>query len=259
MIETVVGPGLRNKFTDVRIVQLLLNMASSGHPQLLRVDPDGYYGAATRNAIATFQSCVVNVPPTGSVAPGDTTIGALVQAMPLGVVPEKVHGALLNAEVVDIQIYFPGLKAVLERYDISTPLRTAHFLAQIGHESADLRYHEEIASGRAYEGRLDLGNTKTGDGPRFKGRGLIQLTGRANYAVYGKAIGRNLTVEGNWEDVAEDPLLAVDVAGWFWSRHDINAAADADAIKKVTRLINGGYNGLEDRTARLQRAKLFWR
>ncbi len=258
MIAASVGPNLPNKFADVRLVQLLLNLAARGDSQLARLEPDGSFGSNTRNAIAAFQALVMNVPATGAVAPGDGTVAALLDRIPAGIIPEKIHGSLVNAELIDIQIYFPGLKTVLERYDISTPRRIAHFLAQIGHESGDLRYHEEIASGSAYEGRANLGNTVPGDGRRFKGRGLIQLTGRANYTDYGAAIGRDLTIDGQWEQVAEDPLLASDVAGWFWKRHKLNEIADTDNIKRVTKIINGGYNGLDDRIARLARATYFW-
>ena len=142
---------------------------------------------------------------------------------------------------------------------IDTPLRCMHFLAQIGHESAGFRYTEEIASGEAYEGRADLGNTQPGDGVRFKGRGLIQLTGRANYAAYGKAIGVDLVDTDAYETLATDPERAVDVACWFWSTHGLNALADADDIEAVTRRINGGLNGLDDRKAYLHRARFFVR
>lgn len=149
--------------------------------------------------------------------------------------------------------YLPHLVAGMAARGIDTPLRQAHFLAQIGHESGHLRYHAEIASGEAYEGRRDLGNAEPGDGQRFKGRGLIQLTGRANYTAYGKAIGRDLIA--NPTLVATDPALAVDVACWFWESRGLNALADADDIDRVTRRINGGLNGLVDRRAILARAK----
>lgn len=149
------------------------------------------------------------------------------------------------------QLYDP-LMDTLDRYEINTPLRVAHFLAQVIHESGSFRYMEEIASGEAYEGRKDLGNTEQGDGKRFKGRGLIQLTGRANYAEYGNDRGLDLVSEP--EKVAQFPL-AIDVAGWFWSTRGLNTWADSDDVKQVTRRINGGYNGLEDREMWLSRAK----
>lgn len=155
----------------------------------------------------------------------------------------------------DIQELAPHIQACMDRYQINTPLRKAHFLAQIGHESGQLRYREEIASGAAYEGRQDLGNTRPGDGRRFKGRGLIQLTGRANYAAYDqdKALGGMLLREPGF--LATNPALCCDVAGWFWDRRALNALADEDALHAITRKINGGLNGLEDRAALLARAK----
>ena len=142
---------------------------------------------------------------------------------------------------------------------IDGPLRAAHFLAQVGHECGDLRWPQELADGSAYEGRQDLGNTEPGDGPRFKGRGLIQLTGRANYVFYGAARGEDFVDGDNPERIAADPELAVDVAGWFWQRHDLNAPADADDVEAVTWRIDGGTNGLDDRRTRLVRAKWFLR
>ncbi|MGH8638602.1 MAG: glycoside hydrolase family 19 protein, partial [Burkholderiales bacterium] len=99
----------------------------------------------------------------------------------------------------------------------------------------------------------DLGNTIPGDGKLFKGRGLIQLTGRANYAQYGKDCGIDCVADPG--RVASDPFVAVDVACWYWNMRQINRLADADDAKAVTKAINGGYNGLDDRMEYLARAK----
>lgn len=135
----------------------------------------------------------------------------------------------------------------MKRAEINTPLRQAHFLAQVGHECGGLRYMEEIADGKAYEGRRDLGNTSPGDGPRYKGRGLIQLTGRKNYAAFTKWCGVDVLTDP--DAVAQLPLAA-DAAAFYWQRNNLNRIADADDIEKLTRAINGGLNGIDDRRRR---------
>lgn len=147
--------------------------------------------------------------------------------------------------------YGPVLHQTAVKYQINTPLRLAHWLAQVSHESGGFKYTRELGSGDAYEGNKGLGNTKHGDGKRFLGRGLIQTTGRYNYSRYAKFCGVNLLES---PELLEDLPLCVDSAGWFW-RHgattDCNKLADKDDIKGVTRVINGGYRGLSDRKARL--------
>lgn len=147
----------------------------------------------------------------------------------------------------------PVLTETLAEYEINTPLRIAHFLAQVCHESAGLRTTQEFADGSAYEGRRDLGNVHRGDGVKFKGRGLIQLTGRANYRSLGNVIGVDL--EGDPEQAAE-PVLSLRIACEYWKSRALNGAADVNDASLVTRLINGGYNGLEDRLQYLAKAKL---
>jgi putative chitinase len=144
------------------------------------------------------------------------------------------------------------LGTTLARYAIDTPLRVAHFLAQTAHESDGFCTTEEYADGRAYEGRRDLGNVEPGDGPRYKGRGLIQLTGRMNYACTGKELGLDLV--GAPLSV-NDPVTYLLVACLFWTRLKINQHCDADDLYAVTRLVNGGLNGLDSRRAYLARAK----
>lgn len=144
------------------------------------------------------------------------------------------------------------LAATLDRYEINTPSRIAHFLGQTCHESAGFRTTEEFASGADYEGREDLGNTQPGDGVRFKGRGLLQLTGRGNYAKFGPLLGVDLVSD---PARAAEPVLSLRIACEFWKLSHINAACDADDIEKVTRLVNGGLNGLDDRTALTDKAK----
>jgi putative chitinase len=137
-------------------------------------------------------------------------------------------------------------------FEINTRLRQAHFLAQIAHESDRFRALEEYASGEEYEGRDDLGNTQWGDGVRFKGRGLIQITGRANYRNCGEGLGVDLI--DNPERLA-DPDLACRSAGWFWQTNKLNPDADRDDVETITRVINGGLNGFDDRVYLLAVAK----
>lgn len=138
------------------------------------------------------------------------------------------------------------------KFGINTPLRQAHFLAQCAHESAGMRTTVEYASGKEYEGRKDLGNVQPGDGVRYKGRGLIQLTGRANYAAYGKKLGMDLV--GHPDDAAAFPA-AILTAGQYWADHGLNAIADKDDVLTITKRINGGTNGLAERKAYLAKAK----
>ncbi len=155
----------------------------------------------------------------------------------------------------DAAIWLAPLEETMGRYQINTPLRQAHFLAQVAHESGGFRYRREIASGEAYEGRANLGNTQRGDGKRYKGRGLIQLTGRANYTDYTRTGAYGLDVVVAPDLVATDDRLCVDVAGWYWQKKRLNAWADADDLETITRRVNGGLNGLAERRAYLDKAK----
>jgi len=145
-----------------------------------------------------------------------------------------------------IAVFFVPLVDAMAEFEINTHARQASFLSQVGHESGQLRYVRELASGDAYEGRKDLGNTELGDGRRYKGRGLIQVTGRANYAKCGEALGLNLIEH---PELLEGPVNACRSAAWFWKSHGLNELADAGDQVKVTRRINGGINGLSDRLA----------
>lgn len=129
--------------------------------------------------------------------------------------------------------------------------RVAMFLAQCAHESGELRYVRELASGEAYEGRKDLGNTQPGDGKRFKGRGVIQITGRANYKKLGEFLGVDL--ESDPDRLASDDYLAVASAGWYWKTRKLNNVKDS--ISAATKKINGGTNGLADRERKWASAK----
>ncbi len=137
-------------------------------------------------------------------------------------------------------------------FDINTKARQAAFIAQIGHESGQLRYVRELASGSAYEGRKDIGNTMPGDGVKYKGRGLIQITGKANYVALMMALGIDCLEH---PEVLEEPVNASRSAAWFWKDRGLNELADQGNFLAITKRINGGTNGLEDRQALWAKAK----
>lgn len=167
---------------------------------------------------------------------------------------EQIKKIMPYASAANIDKYLPHLNDTMQSFEINTPLRQAHFLAQLAHESGSLKYVREIASGEAYEGRKDLGNTHPGDGVRFKGRGLIQLTGRTNYEQFARVVPEADIM--NHPERIENPDLACLVAGWFWSEHALNDIADRDDVVRITKIINGGRNGLAERMEYLNKAKL---
>jgi predicted chitinase len=151
--------------------------------------------------------------------------------------------------------FFPFLKAAMGEFGIDTPAREAAFVAQLAHESGQLRFMEEIwgptDAQRRYEPAstlaTKLGNTQTGDGKRFKGRGPIQITGRSNYGRFGNLLSLDLLAA---PERAAVPDTAFRIAGLFWQKNGLNELADqvtADAFREITRRINGGFNGLKDR------------
>ena len=159
-----------------------------------------------------------------------------------------------------VEAFLPHINAAMEAFDIDTPLRTAAFIAQLAHESGSFVWMKELWGPTAQQRRYDppdslaarLGNTEPGDGKRFMGRGPIQLTGRANYRRYGELLG--LDLEGDPDQVA-GPQVGFRVAGLYWKSRDINGPADADDIVEVTRRVNGGRNGLPERSAFFEQAK----
>lgn len=179
----------------------------------------------------------LGVPDDGIIGRG--TFKALF--LKFGAGPERAAELALSANV-----HFPAYGIM------DSSLRLAHFMAQLVHESGSFRYMEEIASGAAYEGRKDLGNTQPGDGRRFKGRGPIQITGRANYRRYGQRIGIDIE---NHPEIAAVPSIGLHLALEYWKVNGLNTLADADNVLGITKLINGGTNGLADRKAHLVKAK----
>lgn len=146
-----------------------------------------------------------------------------------------------------IDDFFEPFNHALREYQINTPYRIAAFIAQVAHESGSLKYTEELATGAAYEFRKDLGNIYRGDGKKFKGRGLIQLTGRNNYTWISRELNLNLL---NNPELAANTINSCRIAALYWHSRNLNKYADWNNIKGfkiITRRINGGYNGYNDR------------
>ena len=182
------------------------------------------------------------------------------------------------------EYYLGSLNAVLPRHGVDTPLRIAHFLAQVIHESGYLLFKEEnlnyASSGlrniwpqrfptdeianayarqperianRAYANRMGNGDEASGDGWKYRGRGLIQLTGAENYRACGQAL--KLDLANNPDIILQSPDISVAVACWYWTSRNLNEWADRDDIREITRRVNGGFNGLNDRMSVLAVAK----
>lgn len=259
-IQGPVGRGSFNDIIDVTVVQNLLNMnrrhyGSDVPPEL---NADGRIGPMTIRAIESFELRIMKLSESdGIVVPGDPTVKALIAGLEPGYAKEKLAIVMPQATRKSVDRYYDPLLQAMPKYGITSDLQIAHFLAQLAHESGSFLYPEELASGSAYEGRTDLGNVQPGDGRRFKGRGLIQLTGRFNYTKYSKATGIDFLAQP--ERIADDPFYAVDAACWFWSDRRIGPLADRDDVKAVTKAINGAADGphthLKSRIEFLFRAK----
>lgn len=175
---------------------------------------------------------------------------------------QQLRTAMPAASLANCQKFLKPINDTMQKYCINTPLRQAHFLCQIAWESGQLRYTEEIASGAAYDTGAKakaLGNTpeKDGDGQRYKGRGLIQITGRANYKKYGAYIGKDMEdmKQQNWL-LLKEPTLAADSAGWFWFTKGLNKRADRDEHTNITKIINGSTTTAPKRLPYLRNAKI---
>ena len=197
--------------------------------------------------------------------------------------PAQLRMAMPHITAANIDRYIIPLNDMLAEYQIDRPLRIAHFLAQVGHESSDLsagrenlnysarrlmqifpkyfkakdaqsyeRQPEKIANS-VYAGRLGNGDEASGDGWRYRGGGPMQLTGRDNYAAYAEDCGVDVVADPDL--IVEDPVLYIDSAGWFWDGRGLNTFADIDNILAVTKRINGGTIGVSDRRQRLALAK----
>ena len=157
---------------------------------------------------------------------------------------DQLKKIALHARTRRLETIYPFLIKYMTMYDISTKARISAFIAQVIHESGSFNYFTEIASGKAYEGRKDLGNVQKGDGVKYKGRGLIQITGRSNYAQISKATGIDFLNNPQLLQIAENAVMS---ACWWWDSRNLNVLADAYQFTKITHVINGGENGLKER------------
>jgi predicted chitinase len=157
---------------------------------------------------------------------------------------------LRHAPATRVRTYLPFLNASLEQAQVTSARRAAMYLAQLAHESVEFRWMQEVDDGSAYEPLVNpklaakLGNTENGDGRKYNGRGAIQLTGKSNYRDCGQALGIDLL---NRPELASAPENCFRVAAWFWRKHNLGPMSDSGSVEQVTRVINGGLNGLAQR------------
>lgn len=164
--------------------------------------------------------------------------------------PEQLMQCTGDTQLSRATAFLPHIEAAMHEFGINTLTRQAAFLSQIGHESGGLRWTVELwgptPAQTRYEGRADLGNTQPGDGGRFRGRGLIQTTGRANYKATGAALGVDLIA---MPELLAGRELAARSAAWFWRNRGLNELADVGDYRRITLRINGGTNGMAERVA----------
>ena len=255
-ISQNVGLNAPNQNDDVTLIQALLNLNLPLLPGVPFLMEDGVMGPHSLAVIKQFQSLVATPGgASGVIEPGSATLSALRVAVNGQIDSNLLHVLMPLSSQDQANTFAAPLVTSMNANQIDTTLRQAHFFAQLGHESGSLRFTSELASGAAYEGRVDLGNTQPGDGPRFKGRGLIQITGRTNYTNYGNDRGQDYITDPNPNLLATDPDIAADCSGWFWATRHLNELADQDDLLTITKRINGGTNGLDDRARRLKLAK----
>ena len=184
--------------------------------------------------------------------------GRYRKGKPMSITQQQLQQILPNAGQT-AGVFVPVLNTAMVRFQIVGPKRIAAFIAQIGHESGQFRYLRELGNDQ-YLSKYDtgslakrLGNTPDadGDGQKYRGRGLIQITGRANYMMCGEALALDLI---NQPELLEKPQHACMSAAWFWASRGLNTLADAGQFDTITRRINGGQNGAADRQALYARA-----
>ena len=219
---------------------------SLDNSQIRGVDSD--FGSKTQKAVMAFQKDA-GLPVTGDI---DTTTAkalsekeSVMYRVPVGFTKNYTATQKQNFKAAEEAGVGAGLKGV----------ELASYMAQVAHESDNFKTSEEYASGAAYEGRKDLGNTQVGDGKKYKGRAYIQLTGRDNYKKAGDALGLDLI---NNPALAEEPKNAAAISVWFWKTKVKPQVPDFMDTERVTKVVNGGFNGLNDRLKYFNRFTKKW-
>ncbi|MCB9737337.1 MAG: peptidoglycan-binding protein [Deltaproteobacteria bacterium] len=207
------------------------------------------FGSAASGAVSEFQT-LFGVQANGTVGP--QTLAALEMAVQCSVSAAQLIEILPTAPEAYIRANIKYINQSMYQGGMNTAQRKAMYIAQIAHESDRFNGLTEYASGKGYENRKDLGNTQRGDGPKFKGRGGIHLTGRANYKEASEHFGVDFVKN---PELAAEPQWAFKIAEWYWTKHNLNDKSDEGAITAQTKVINGGTNGLADRKALYATAK----
>lgn len=215
----------------------------------LGITSDGIWGGRTEYAVADF--CAnqhLNNASTGVF--GATFAKTLLEYEKNDLITAAQATAIFGRKPTPDQMR--DLNRCLVRFEINTPPRIQMFIAQICHESGNLKWMKELASGSAYEGRRDLGNTKAGWGKLYRGAGVIQLTGRSNYEAFAKFVDDPKVIELGCDYVSR--VFPFTSAGFFWMRNHLNDVIDQGGdIYRVTRIVNGGLNGISDRISHYNR------
>ncbi len=190
--------------------------------------------------------CKATPPLLNANMPMDIMLSVIMlNGIMLCVIMQNVNNVISDGQLAD-------LNSCLNRFEINTHPRMCHFLSQTAHESGGLKWMKELGSGEEYNGRKDLGNIEPGDGPKYKGAGVIQLTGRSNYQAFANYIHDPKVMDGVDYVSTTYPFTS---GGFWWHNNNMNALCDRGAtVEEITRRVNGGLNGLADRQAYYEKA-----
>ncbi len=242
-------PNKIDKLSTGAVYELQILLNENGHEIII----DGIVGNQTIGAFNEFKKKHQLTHPNEI---GELTLKYLIEnANKQLITSEQLAKIYPYTSSSIIKQFVTPINQTCQKFNITNPPRISAFVAQLGHESGGLQFMEELASGRAYEFRKDLGNIYKGDGVRFKGRGAIQITGRYNYTQISQYLRQDFI--SNPHLLAQIPY-AILSAGWYWYSRNLNPIADKntlDSFRLITRKINGGFNGLEDRLNYWSRAK----